>query len=311
MTKDFFQLTDCDDGAGGSGAWAPSEYFVDLILEGVYNYGDLSGKACTIGTDLAAGHGDVVNIRSVTKRDHACADTTCGACLSVTSNTFTDIPITVTQQGDYDKIANWADFQAKGDIVGQVANEMGKRLAHCRDKGLWTALGGATHNTTITTNSAWSTTRNLDTSCCTFGVDIYNCIVDARQHLMGDGYEPDYVLIHPYIASYLYYKEGANGYIRDNLPLLSYDKDGYLAMIAGLKVIEVRCAVDDDSSPSDTGDELAYVIDSKRALAEAWGMRPKFNEFYDGLCNAIELTVWTYWGCDTVDDDAIVEINSV
>lgn len=310
MSKTFYELTDCDDGAGGAGAWMPSEYYVDLILEGIQTYGDLSGKACTIATDLAAGNGDTVNVRYVTPRTHTCDTSECGDCLSMTSTTFGDYAITVKQRGDYDKIQNFADWQAKGDVMGQVANEMSKRLAHCRDKALWEALCSSGTTCSYQTNSAWSTTRSLDSSCCSFSFDIYNCIIDARQSLMGNGYDPDYVLIHPYAASYLYYKEGQMGHLRDNFPLLKFNSDGYIASIAGLKVIEVRVAVSDDSSPSSTGDELAFVIDSKRALAEAWGQRPKFNEFYDGQCNATELTVWTYWGCDTLDSSAICMVTS-
>jgi len=315
MSKTFYQLTDCDDGSGGAGAWMPSEYFVDIILRGVYQMGDLSGKACVIGTDLSAGNGDTVNIRTVTKRSASMSSTNCSNCLSVTSNTFDDVAINVAQYGDYDKIANFADWQAKGDVMGAVAIEMANRFAAGRDLLLWQALNGSTPNTTLTTGCSWSSTPSsgdLDSNCCMFCLDIYNQIIEARQHLLGDGYNPDYVLIHPYAASYLYYKEGGGGsaYPFQQMPLLKYNDDGYLNSIAGLKVIEVRAAVSDDSSPSDGGDELAYVIDSSRAMAEVWGQRPKFNEFYDGQCNATELTVWMYWGCDTVDDNAIVEITN-
>jgi hypothetical protein len=308
MNRTFYELTDCTDGTGGAGAWMPSEYYVDLILEGIQTYGQLSGKAAVVGTDLAAGNGNVVNIRYVSAREHACANTSCGECLSSTSTTFGDYPVTVYQQGDYDKIADFADFQAKGDVMGAVANEMAKRLAHCRDLGLWQDLTGATCGNTETLANAYKLAPVMDTSCCTFSFDIYNKIIDARQTLMGTGYNPDYVLIHPYAAAYLYYKEGAAGYPRDNYPLLKYGADGYISTIAGMKVIEVKVAVTDDSSPSDSGDEIAFVIDSSRALAEAWGQRPKFNEWYDGACNATELTVWSYWGHGTLDTGAIVEI---
>lgn len=313
MSKTFYQLTDCDDGAGGAGAWIPSEHFVDLILEGVLTYGQLSGKSAVIATDLAAGEGNTVNVRYVTARTHSCASTSCNGCLSVTSTTFGDYPIEVYQWGDYDKIANFADWQAKGDIIGQVANEMSKRLAHCRDLLIWQAVVAATPNTTLTTTASWTSTAALASgSCCSFSFNIYNRIIDARQHLVGDGYNPDYVLIHPYVAAYLYYKNPDGSFPASNLvmPLLTYGKDGFIATIAGLKVIEVMVAVDDDDSPSDGGDELAFVIDSSRAIGEAWGQRPKFNEFNDGQCNATELTVWSYWGTDTIDDNAIVEITN-
>lgn len=312
MSKTFYQLTDCDNGSGGAGAWIPSEKFSDFVLRGIYQKGDISDSAVVIGADLGAGDGDTFNVRMVTKRSDACATTGCGNCLSTSSTTFSDVAIDIAQYGDMDTIANYADWQAKGDVIGSVAMEVSGRLAHCRDKGLWTALCGATPNTTITTTASWSSSRILDTSCCTFGYDVYNAIVDARQHLMGDGYNPDYVLIHPYAASFLYYKEGhgGGGYPFQNMPLLKFGDDGYLASIAGLKVIEVKAAVADDADPSDGGDETAVVIDSSRALVEVWGQRPKFHEFYDGQCNSTELTVWMYWGCDTADDDAIVHIEN-
>lgn len=310
MSKTFYELTDCDDDSGGAGAWIPSQKFSDFVLRGVYQSGDISGKACVIGADLSAGDGDTFNFRMVTKRSDSCGTTGCGNCLSMASTDFDDVTVDISQYGDYDKIANFADWQAKGDVIGSVAIEMGERLAHCRDKALWTALCGASPNTTGTTVASWSSSRTLDSSCCTFSFDIYNEIIDARQHLMGDGYNPDYVLIHPYVASYLYYKEGAAGQPLNTFSLVKYDDKGYLSSIAGMNVIEVKAAVADDADPSDGGDELAFVIDSSRALGEVWGQRPKFNEFYDGQCNATELTVWMYWGCDTVDDDAIALITN-
>lgn len=310
MSKTFYQLTDCDDDDGGAGAWIPSEKFSDFVLRGVYQNGDISGKSCVIGADLSAGDGDTFNFRMVSKRTGAISSTDCNGCLSTSSTDFDDVAVDVKQYGDMDTIETFADWQAYGDVLGSVAIEMGERLAFTRDSLLWTALCGSTPNTTADVTTSWSSTRTLEGSCCTFGFDIYNSIVDARQHLMGDGYKPDTVLIHPYAASYLYYKEGNQGQPLENFALVKYNSDGYLSSIAGMKVIEVKAAVADDADPSAGGDELAFVIDSSRALGEVWGKRPKFHEFYDGQCNNTELTVWMYYGCDTVDDDAIVEIDN-
>lgn len=312
--KDFFELhgsatsndTDCTNTAG----WTPTEYFVDLVLSGIYQYGQLSGKSTVISTDLAAGNGDVVNVRYVVPRTHACANVTCGDCLSAVSTSFLNYPLTVYQQGDYDKIVAWADFQAKGDIIAQVADEMSKRMSACRDLGIWQALTGGTYTYTADTTVSWVAIPVLAGSCCSFTFEIYNKIIDARQSLLGRGYNPDYVLIHPYVASYLYYKEPGStvpsGLISS--PLIKYGDDGMLISIAGLKVIEVKAAVADDANPAGNGDELAYVIDSSRAIAEGFGMRPKFWQFYDGICNATELTLWQYWGTALLDTNAIVEI---
>lgn len=301
------QGTDCVNTAD----WTPSEYFTNLVLSGVYAYGDLSGKAAVVATDLSAGNGDTVNVRYVTARTHSCASTGCGTCLSEVSTTFANYPIEVHQHGDYDKIVAFADWQAKGDIIAQVANEMGKRLAHCRDLWIWNALDDASLTTTVTTTASWSSSRSVPTDCCMYLFDIYNAIIDARQTLMATGYNPDYVLLHPYAAQYLYYKDaGFVPFAQSMMPLMKYGEDGYVQSIAGLKVIEAKVAVTAESSPSDGGDTLGFVIDSSRAVGEAWGMQPKFNEFYDGICNATELTVWMYWGTAALDPGAAIDITN-
>jgi hypothetical protein len=297
--------TDCVNTAD----WTPSEYFTNLVLSGVYAYGDLSGKACVVGTDLTAGNGDTVNVRYVTARTGSCASTSCGGCLSAVSTTFGNYPITVHQHGDYDKIVAFADWQAKGDIISQVANEMSKRLAHCRDLWIWNSLLDGTYSAgTVTSSSSWSASRSLPTDCCMYTFDIYNTIITARQQLMAAGYEPDYVLLHPYVASYLYYKDaGFIPFAQNIMPLVEYGSDGYVKSIAGLKVIEVKVAAGRTAAPttSAASHSLGFVIDSRRAIGEAYGMTPKFHEFYDGICNATELTVWMYWGNALLDEDAI------
>jgi len=308
MSRTFAELTTDTNVA----AWIPTEDFVDLVLEGIVCYGALSGNGvCALDYDMGAGKGDTVNVRTVTARTHTCANTTAGNCLSVTSNTFSEHTIDVNQQGDYDKIASFTEWKTKGNLLKQVANEMSKRLANCRDATMWTNLCGAAANTTINTTSAWAASRATD-SCCNFTFDIYNAIIDAKQHLSGDCYSPDTILIHPYVAAYLYYKENGNiPPVGDIAPLVRYSADGSgLESIAGMRVVEVGVAVADDSSPSSTNDELAFVIDSSRAMGEVWGKRPDFNQFYDGKCNAIELTLWTYWGTSILDANAIVAIES-
>jgi len=293
-------------------AWIPTEHYVDLVLDGVVCYGDLSQNGITaLEYDMSAGHGDTVNVRTVTKRSHSCASQGAGGCLSVTSTTFGDEEIHVYQWGDYDKIADFTEWKTFGSVMQASANEMAKRMANCRDAAIWTSLCNATPNTTVTTSSAWSATRSVaSVTCCEYQFDIYNAIIEARQHLMGDCYDPDTVIIHPYAAQYLYYKEnGAYPPAREITPMLNF-KDGYVQRLAGLRVIEARCAVADDSEPTASGDEVAFVIDSSRAIGEVFGKHPVFHQFYDGVCNSTELTLWMYWGHAILDASAIVTITS-
>jgi len=304
MSKEFLQMTTDTDGTGGVGAWIPAEHFSDLILDGVVAYGQLSGKISRMNYDLAAGNGAVVKVRTVSPRTASPTQTT--GCLSTVSTTFNDVPITIKPYGDMDVVQEWDRYRAKGDMVGMIVNEMSKALARSRDELIYDAIA-ASGATTVDTTASWASTRTTD-SCCNFAFDIYNTIIDARQELMGAGYNPDTVLIHPYAASYLYYKENGNvPAVGDIMPLVKYGSDGYISSIAGMKVIEMKCAVSkvSDGALDDADANTAFVIDSSRAVGEAWGMRPKFHEFYDGQCNNTELTVWTYWGCDTLDAGAI------
>ena len=314
MSKSFEQLTDADDGTGGIGAWIPSEHFVDMILEGIYQKGQLAGKVTALNYDMAAGNGNTVNVRYVSVRDNiqekdACMNNT---CLSAGSTTFGDHTIEIKMVGDYDVVCDFAMWQAKGDGYAQIAKSMSDSMAAWRDLQIWNDLCGATANTTVDTASAWvsESSRTTD-SCCNYAFDIYNAIIEARQHLFGDGYNPDTVIIHPFASAYLYFKENGNvPAVRSIMPLVKYGEDGYVASIAGMKVIEAKAAVAEDSTPTSSNDNLAFVIDSSRALGEAWGKRPTFTKDYVPECNNYKMVLWTYWGHDQLDENAIISIEN-
>lgn len=307
MTRSLEELT-TDTNVG---AWIPTEHYVSLILDGIQCYGDLSLNGISaLEYNMAAGHGDTVNVRTVTKRSQSCASTPAGICLSVTSNTFSDVNVEVYQWGDYDKIADFTEWKTYGNITQAAANEMSKRMANCRDAAIWTSLCAATPNTTIKTKSVYTGQRSVASeTCCEYQFDLYNSIVSARQHLMGDCYNPDTVLVHPYAAAYLYYKESGN--MPNVNSLINYNqKSGYMSEILGMRVIEVRCAVADDDDPSASADEVAFVLDSSRCIGEVFGKHPEFHQFYDGRCNANELTLWMYWGHRILDQASLVTITS-
>lgn len=312
MSKSFTELTDATDGTGGVGAWIPSEHYAGLILGSVANYSELAGKVTAMNYDMGAGMGNTVNVRTITARDNVqelsgCDTTGQNDCLSSASTTFGDYTIDIKMQGDRDIVCDFAVWKSTGDAYMHIANEMAKSLATWRDDQLYADLVGTSANTTIYTSAAYTTSRTTD-SCCNFAFDIYNSIIDARQHLLHDGYEPDTIIIHPDVASYLYYKE--NGDMPDLASLVKYTSDGYIASIAGMKVIESRAAYQNNNSPTTSGDDLAFVIDSSRALGEAWGKKPTFTQKYHENCNNYNMVVWTYWGHSTLDTDAIVDIEN-
>jgi len=307
MSKTFYELTDSDDGAGGVGAWIPTEHFVDLILDGVVCYGQLSGKVTALNYDLAAGNGNTVNVRYVTPRTHACASSTDNCpCLSATSTTFGDYPINIHPWGDHDLVCDWSVYKAHGPTMAKIMNEMSKRMAMCRDAAIWADLIAVTPNIDVESTVSCNVETYSSSSCCLYQYNLYNSIIEAQKHMQGDAYDPDTVIMHPDVAKFLYWRDGG-GYPLAAMPGLKFDGDGQLTAIGPMKVIESCNA----SSCSDAGGAVMVVImDSKRAIGEAWGKRPTFNEFYDAKCNKTELVLWSYWGHHALDPNAIAWVSN-
>jgi len=139
--------------------------------------------------------------------------------------------------------------------------------------------------------------------CCFDTVDVYNKIVNLYKQMQGDALNPDIVIMHPTVAAHLYYKD--NGHIPlvgVITPLIKFDGNGQLSKIGPLTVIET-CAASECTD--DSGATMAVVIDSSRAVGEAWGKRPQFYEFFEVDCNRYKETVWMYWGCAAMDTNAI------
>lgn len=302
--RSFEELTDSDDGTGGVGAWIPADVYADLILDGVVCYGKLSGVITAMEYDFTAGGGDTIQVRYVSPRTSpSCASTTgvCN-CLSDTSTTFGTYNIPVKPWGDYDLVCGYSIWEAKGNVVALILNEMAKRMAKCRDEYIWDRLTtGVTPN--IDQESAVVCSDGvIETSCCTYTYDLYNSIVTVKQHMKGECYEPDYVIMHPEVAAYLYFKESGSAPFMAFMPGIKFDDKGNLLEVAGLKVIETGAA---ERCSDTSGEVMAVVIDSSRAIGEVWGKRPTFNEFYDAKCDRYEEVLWQYWGAEHLDQNAI------
>lgn len=307
--KELIELTDSDAGTHGVGHWIPADVFADIILDGVVCYGQLSGVVTLMEYDFSAGGGDTIQVRYVSPRTHSCASRTGSnqecSCLSDTSTTFGTYSIKVLPWGDYDLVCGWSIFEADGPVVKLILNEMAKRMAMCRDSHIWDSLANnlSAPNIDVETFAVCSDS-GIAGSCCTFTFNLYNSIIEVQKHMQGDAYEPDYVIMHPTVAAYLYFRDGS--YSHAGLPQIKYDEKGQLVSISGMKVIE--CCNADTCSSNTSGDGTninAVIIDSKRAIGEVWGKRPTFNEFYDAKCDRYEEVLWQYWGAATCDPNAI------
>lgn len=321
--KSLVELTDATDGAGGVGAWIPVDNYAPLILAGVVCYGDLSGVVTVLDYDMGAGNGNTIEVRYVSPRTHSCASTRAcmgdnavegyGACLSATSNTFGTYPIQVSQWGDYDLLCSFAVWSAKGNTTQLIIDEMAKRLAKCRDAEIYAQLTdyhtGTDDINKIVTSDVSCSKGTLNGSCCSFSYNLYNSIVTLVGHMRSDCYDPDTIIVNPDVASFFYFKDG-NGYPLAMMPGLTYDANGRLSTIMGLRVIETGVAhhcndTGFGGASRGTGYAQAVVIDSKRAVGEVWGKRPTFETARVPECNADKLVVWQYWGAHYLDPLAI------
>jgi hypothetical protein len=293
--------------ATSAAAWIPSEAWADLILDATLCYGQLSGKITAVDYDMQAGMGKTVKVRMVPSR--TAQTPAAGACLSDTSAAVTVATITIGQYADYDYLWDFALWQTKGPVKEKIANEMAKSLAKARDVALITALKTALATKPSTVGSRCTTTVNC-LSTTTYGgcangsykylQNFYNSIVSVAASLKGRGFNPDTLIISPTAARWFHMRD-----VTENPAHwgdLRFSPDGSVLAVAGLKVVESCNMTACNATSSAT---MAFVIDSSRALAEAWGMRPTFYEQFTPDCNKTKLTIWSYWGCSVASHGAI------
>lgn len=294
--KEFIELTGDDDLA----QWMPTETLCDMILYALHCNRVLSGKVTVGKCSFQKGKGETVNIRSVAARtaqgntDGTFTGLADCECLEPVPSSFTKTQITLRAFGDYDKICEQSIFKV-GDIVKQaVLKEMGEAMADLVDQYIFYLLADvATPDCSFTVS---------DPSCGCFTNNLYNLIVDAEASRRKAGYDPDIVIMSPKVAALFKYKDTADlpRYATAQIVV----KDGILMKIGPLSVIEYCGAYEFD----DAGKPCAIILDSSRAVGEAWGKRPKFEEERIPECDAWKEVVWMYLGCGIIDEDAICHI---
>lgn len=311
-SRSFEELTGTTEVA----TWIPEDTYADLIFESTICHGQLSGKIGAVDYDMAAGTGDWIQVRYVPSRfGVATSMSTVGcSCLSAVSTTVGAYPIRITPIGDYDRQCAFSLWKAKGNVKDAILNEMAKGLSNYRDVQMWAnlvATGGIpTHRASLATtcsNVSGIQGEGIADECCALKVDLYNRVIQVQKSMQGAGYNPDTVIMHPTVAAWLYYKDFGGTVPHYQTPLVKWSGDGQLISIGPLKVIECCSAATCVNTATAT---LAVVLDSSRAIGEAWGKRPVFTEFYDNKCDAYDRVIWMYWGTHYLDPNAIGHIRN-
>ena len=279
-------------------AWTPAETFANLIWSAFYCKGYLAGRVTVRGVDFARGAGDTVSIRIRSKRTAQGPLGPC-ECLSCVSSTFTKEQLTLDSYGDLAEICE-LDLQHAGDVVKDgILEDMSDALAEQVDNEIWNQLAtsGADHVHLAECCSGPS----LD-SCCFQAIDLYNQIIGVEATMRTAGYKPDYVILGPALAAYFKYQQ-ANS--QQGLQI-SYSGNE-LAKIGTMSVIEFPCAT---ACSTTTDSVVAIVIDSRRAVGEGWGMRPKMEQDRNIDCDSTTVAIHMYVGIDELDVAAIRTIRT-
>ena len=293
MTRKMEELT---GGDGNAASWVPADSYVNKILEASVCYGQLSGVITAVDYDMQACDGDQIQIRYIRARTaQGAMDEGALGCLSATSSTIGTQAVQIYKWGDYDKIPGFTEFEVCGNLRASIMNEMSKGLAKKRDQEVWDDIYACHPHHRQVTDNAWALSPQRSGSCCTYGYNLYDSIISAQKFLQGKALNPDYVILHPTVAKYLYFADADSAYPVIG-SLVKFGEDT-ITKINGMKVIECCNA---QTGVTTSGATLAVVLDSSIACAEAWGKRPTFSRDYVPDCDYTKEVLWMYWGSSAI-----------
>lgn len=278
--------------------WTPEETFANMIWSGFYCKGYLAGRVTVRGVDFARGAGDTVSIRIRGKRQAQGPLGPC-ECLSCVSSTFTKVQLHLDSYGDLAEICE-LDLQHAGDVVKDgILEDMSDALAEQVDLEIWNQLAtsGAAH-----LHLAYCCSGPSLNDCCFQAIDLYNQIINAEAAMRFAGYKPDKIILGPALAAYFKYQQAVS---QQGLQI-SFSEN-QLSKIGTMDVIEFPCAT---ACSTTTNQVVAIVLDSRRAVGEGWGMRPKLEQDRNIDCDSTTVAIHMYVGIDELDTGAIRTIRT-
>jgi hypothetical protein len=128
----------------------------------------------------------------------------------------------------------------------------------------------------------------------------FECVVAAKKKLLAKDGNPDFVIISPQAEAALLSEAIAGGPRALSIAV----ENGSISMVAGLKVIVYSGVAE---LPATLTESLYFgaVVDSSRAVGEAFGKKPTFEEDRIPESNMFKEVVWAYYGVAGLDTDGI------
>lgn len=292
----------CDESSQLDNNWSVQRHFCNIIWHAKECYYGL-GKICATVCDINAGDNARLDIKVISARADPNSVSAC-TCLSCASNTFDRYSITLSQLGDYAVLCSWDEFQVGSSYRRAVIDSMAKHWGVYFDAQIYATLIAATAGYTETLNNTLDCNGVISGSCCTNGSDIYGRLLDLDARMRAAGYSPDYAIVSPTIANYFKYLQTPGSALA--MPSVSMEGN-VLTRIGHIKVIEYCGAT---ACSTATATAFLWLVDSSRAIGQAFGKRPSLEFERDAECNSWKLVMWAYWGVSALDSAAIGKIVS-
>lgn len=302
MAQHKFNFADSDaDCPQDPSSWSPTENFSKLVWHSVYCTAGLR-DICVKNLDVNAGQGLNVMVRTIGKFGAPeKADNPCD-CISCSSIAFSKYTLTIDAYALITEICELDVFDVGEIYRSGTIEAMALRWAEFFDASIYSELETATPGFTETLGTALACNTTLEGSCCTNpgAFELYHAIIDLDAAMRESSIRPDYVIVSPTIAAYFKYKDNVDiPYVMRGQVIV---QDGILMKIGQLKVIEYCGA---NTCTDESGQELAIVIDSSRAVGMVFGKPPKAERDRNIDCDSETVAMWCYVGFGELDTDCI------
>lgn len=289
----------CDDVVS---SWSPDDVYAKVVWETFVCTADLM-KICVKGISINPGDGLGVQIRAYGAFGDPSSLGAC-ECASCASISFSTYSLTLKQYNLEAIICDKDIWDVGSILMDSYLKSMADSWAQWFDKKIYSELETATPGTTETLTNALSCTPSISGSCCTDTalVELYNAIHNLVAS-MREGtapYNPDYLIVSPTVAAI--FKRMQTPTPMPWMGDISFDDEGRLKKMAGLRVIEFCGA---NSCTDLSGQEVAIVIDSRRAVGCVFGQKPKTYKFFQTNCNSYRIDQWAYVAFGELDTNAI------
>ncbi len=269
----------------------PSEVFSDLLLEALYAQDNLRGAVAASTVDLTARAGDTVSVIAMPRR--SASTVTEGSAVSDSADDPTETTIQLTKWGTRNDVTR-ETFE--DSILTQnmfVANNMAA-LGEQVTSRIATKLVDATPGQSVNL----ATAGTLD--------DFYEKVVDLKQAMKGatNPVDPDMLLVHPDMTGQIL-KDARDGVIGQSIRT----QNGNVMSVAGLEVVENNQF---NALNNTSGDEMAVIIDSSRAVGEAWGRRPEtiIDETTSADSDEVRTISWMRYETEVIDTNAVGHVQN-